>query len=118
MACSSPYVYEVLIATTTPTRNEHELEIVFDGRSVSGLNNFGGLTTLEEEIIRPNIVTDTSAGSNVVALYESGMSLNEMESTINEIGRSDASNFVISPRGGSTFSSHLNGLILKLNMMT
>lgn len=111
VACSSPNVYEDLNAVTTPVLDKHQLGIAFGGGGVRGFMHLGVLKALEEEGIKPEVVSGTSAGSIAAVLYASGMSFEEMETTIEEIGILDLADFVVSSRGlvnGKKLSEWIN----------
>lgn len=111
VACSSPNIYEGLTTTTAPERGEHELGIAFGGGGVRGFMHLGVLKALEEEGIKPDVVTGTSAGSVAATLYASGMSLAEMETAIDEVDMSDLTDFVVSSKGlvnGKKLSEWIN----------
>ncbi|WP_206355527.1 patatin-like phospholipase family protein [Vibrio maerlii] len=114
MACSSPNVYEDLNATTTLKRGTHELGVAFGGGGVRGFMHLGVLKALEEEGIKPDVVSGTSAGSIAATLYASGMSLTKMEVAIGEVGVSDIADFVVSSKGlvnGKRLSDWINSQV-------
>ncbi|WP_017446446.1 patatin-like phospholipase family protein [Gayadomonas joobiniege] len=69
IACSSPNVYEDLNAATTPAHGKYELGIAFGGGGIRGFMHLGVLKALEEEGIKPDVVSGTSAGSIAAILY-------------------------------------------------
>ncbi|MCQ1057654.1 patatin-like phospholipase family protein [Photobacterium sp. DNB23_23_1] len=114
MACSSPNVYEDLNASTAMERGEHELGVAFGGGGVRGFMHLGVLKALEEEGIRPDVVSGTSAGSIAATLYASGMTLAEMKTTIDEVGMSEIADFVVSTKGlvnGKRLSEWINSQV-------
>jgi NTE family protein len=77
----------VLIATTQilraqtiePTQNEKpKIALVLSGGGAKGLAHIGVLTVLEEVGIRPDIITGTSMGSIMGALYAAGYTAEEL----------------------------------------
>ena len=110
-ACSSANVYDDLNATKVATKQQHELGIAFGGGGVRGFMHLGVLKALEEEGIKPDVVSGTSAGSIAAILYASGMTLEEMELAIGEIDLSDLADFVVSSKGlvnGKKLSDWIN----------
>ncbi|WP_234497201.1 patatin-like phospholipase family protein [Vibrio maritimus] len=98
-ACSSPNVYDDINATETPLTEEYELGLAFGGGGVRGFMHLGVLKALQEEGIQPDVVSGTSAGSIAATLYASGMTVEEMEHAIEEVGMSDIADFVFSSKG-------------------
>lgn len=114
IACSSPNVYENLNTGTTLQPGEYELGIAFGGGGVRGFMHLGVLKALEEEGIKPDVVSGTSAGSIAAILYASGMTLEEMETTIEEVGISDIADFVVPSKGlvnGKKLSEWINSQV-------
>lgn len=114
VACSSPNVYEDLNAVTTPVPDKHELGIAFGGGGVRGFMHLGVLKALEEEGVKAEVVSGTSAGSIAAVLYASGMTVEKMEAAIEEIGILDLADFVVSSRGlvnGKRLSEWINSQV-------
>ncbi|MDP5252923.1 MULTISPECIES: patatin-like phospholipase family protein [unclassified Vibrio] len=114
VACSSPNRYNELNTTPTPMRSDHELGLAFGGGGVRGFMHLGVLKALEEQGIKPDVVSGTSAGSIAAILYASGMSLNSMEKVIDDIGVSDIADFVVSSKGlinGKRLSEWINSQV-------
>lgn len=114
VACASPNVYEDLNAIATPEPDKHELGIAFGGGGVRGFMHLGVLKALEEEGIKPGVVGGTSAGAIAATLYASGMTFEEMEAAIEEVGISDMADFVVSPKGlvnGKKLSEWINSQV-------
>lgn len=113
IGCSSPNIYDDLNAVTSIAidNDQHELGIAFGGGGVRGFMHLGVLIALEEEGIKPDVVSGTSAGSIAATLYASGMSLKEMEVAIEKVGMSDIADFVFSSKGlvnGKRLSEWIN----------
>lgn len=56
-----------------------KLGLALSGGSLRGMSHIGALQALEEEGIKPQLISGTSAGSIVAGLYASGVSVNEMK---------------------------------------
>jgi NTE family protein len=75
---SAPAVAEVIAALPKPTRPPR-VGLALGGGAARGFAHIGVIEVLEENGIHPDIVTGTSAGSLVAALYASGRSGHELE---------------------------------------
>lgn len=75
------------------------LGIAFGGGGEKGFIHLGVIKALEEEGIKANIVTGTSAGAIVASLYALGMSFEDIEKTTSTVTRDDISDFVLSTEG-------------------
>lgn len=114
VACASPNVYEDLNAIAPPEPDKHELGIAFGGGGVRGFMHLGVLKALEEEGIKPEVVSGTSSGAIAATLYASGMTFEEMEAAIEDIGISDMADFVVSSTGlvnGKKLSEWINSQV-------
>lgn len=114
VACASPNVYEDLNAIAPPEPDKHELGIAFGGGGVRGFMHLGVLKALEEEGIKPEVVSGTSSGAIAATLYASGMTFEEMEAAIEDIGISDMADFVMSSTGlvnGKKLSEWINSQV-------
>ncbi|TKG17046.1 hypothetical protein FCV81_15655 [Vibrio breoganii] len=114
MACSSPNVYNDLNAIPSTEAHEHDLGIAFGGGGVRGFMHLGVIKALAEEGIAPDVVSGTSAGSIAATLYASGMSYEEMETSIEKVGMSDIADFVFSSKGlvnGKNLSEWINSQV-------
>lgn len=77
-ACTStPTVPEVV--EPPPTLRTPTWGLALGGGAARGFAHVGVLQVLEENGLRPNVVTGTSAGSLVAALYATGMKTTELE---------------------------------------
>lgn len=77
-ACTSrPTVPEVV--EPLPTLRAPSWGLALGGGAARGFAHVGVLQVLEENGLRPNVVTGTSAGSLVAALYATGMKTTELE---------------------------------------
>ena len=101
IGCSSPNRYDDLnaIAPIAVDSGEYDLGIAFGGGGVRGFMHLGVLKALQEEGIKPDVVSGTSAGSIAAVLYASNMSVAEMEIAIGKVGMSDIADFVFSSKG-------------------
>lgn len=114
VACASPNVYEDLNAIAPREPDKHELGIAFGGGGVRGFMHLGVLKALEEEGIKPEVVSGTSSGAIAATLYASGMTFEEMEAAIEDIGISDMADFVVSSTGlvnGKKLSEWINSQV-------
>ncbi|UAL44481.1 patatin-like phospholipase family protein [Shewanella inventionis] len=114
MACASPNVYNDLNATSPNIHTQHKLGIAFGGGGVRGFMHLGVIKALEEEGIKPDVVSGTSAGSIAAILYASGMSNNAMQAAIEDIEMSDIADFVLSSKGlvnGKRLSDWVNAQV-------
>jgi len=75
------------------------LGIAFGGGGLRGYMHLGVIKALEENNIKADLVTGSSAGSIAATLYASGKSFGELEEIINEFSESDTIDFVLSRRG-------------------
>lgn len=116
IGCSSPNIYQDLntMPLTPVERERYELGIAFGGGGIRGFIHLGVLKALEEEGIKPDVVSGTSAGSIAATLYASGMKLEEMELAIEKVHMSDIADFVFSSKGlvnGKKLSAWINSYI-------
>jgi len=91
--------------------NKPVLGIAFGGGGEKGFIHLGVIKALEEEGIKADIVTGTSAGAIVASLYALGMSFEEIEKITAPITRDDISDFVLSTEGlvqGKALSNIVN----------
>ncbi|EGU61704.1 patatin [Vibrio nigripulchritudo ATCC 27043] len=111
MACSSPNVYNDLNVSEPVATGEHKLGVAFGGGGVRGFMHLGVLKALEEEGIKPEVVSGASAGSIAATLYASGMRFSEMEVAIEKLEISDVTDIVLSSKGfvnGKRLSDWIN----------
>lgn len=78
LPASAPVVTEI-VPPPRPTRPPR-IALALGGGAARGFAHIGVIEVLEENGIRPDIVTGTSAGSLVAALYASGRTGKELES--------------------------------------
>lgn len=76
------------------------LGIAFGGGGVRGFAHLGVIKALEEEGIKADIVTGTSAGSIAASLYASGMRYEEIEKKVLNLGREDIGDLTLFSKGG------------------
>lgn len=88
-----------LLHNKPTTNNKPILGIAFGGGGEKGFIHLGVIKALEEEGIKADIVTGTSAGAIVASLYALGMSFEEIEKITRPVTRDDISDFVISTQG-------------------
>ena len=79
--------------------SDHGVALVLSGGAARGYAHVGVIRVLEENGLKPSIIVGSSAGSIVGALYASGLSVDEMESAIAQLG-SGAINDLVLPRLG------------------
>lgn len=111
MACASPNVYNKLNAAAPTVNAEHDLGIAFGGGGVRGFMHLGVIKALEEEGIKPDVVSGTSAGSIAAILYASGMSVTAMTAVIENMEIGDIADVVLSSKGfvnGKKLSDWIN----------
>ncbi len=58
------------------------LGLALSGGSVRGMSHIGALRALEEEGLKPDMISGTSAGSIIAALYATGMSVDLIEENV------------------------------------
>src|ERR1700759_4033245 len=75
---SAPLVSEAVVPLPKPTRPPR-IALALGGGAARGFAHIGVSEVLEENGVHPDIVTGTSAGSLVAALYASGKTGKEME---------------------------------------
>ena len=68
---------------------QRDLGLALGGGSMLGISHIGVLEVLEENGIRPGIVTGTSAGGFVAALYAAGVSPARLRKMALEMKRED-----------------------------
>lgn len=103
--CSVKNQYDNLeiksINEIVPTKKEKKmLGIAFGGGGVRGFMHLGVIKALEEEGIKADIITGTSAGSIAASFYASGMDFKKMENLILNLEQSEIGDFTIFGRGG------------------
>ena len=69
--------------------------LVLSGGAARGYAHVGVIRVLEAHGLRPSIVVGSSAGSVVGALYASGLSVDELEKAVSELGRGTFNDFVL-----------------------
>ncbi len=79
--------------------NDNTLALAFGGGGVRGFIHLGVIKALEENDIKVDLVTGTSAGSIAATFYASGKSYQEMRIAIDEISPFTIADFVISRKG-------------------
>lgn len=107
LGCAEKNTYNTLnistienISKIEPNKNKQPiLGIAFGGGGEKGFIHLGVIKALEEEGIKANIVTGTSAGAIVASLYALGMSFEDIEKTTSTVTRDDISDFVLSTEG-------------------
>src|SRR3989339_1632789 len=63
------------LSNTTPVMNKvHKLGLTLSGGGVKGFAHAGALMAMEEFGLKPDVISGTSAGAIVGALYSSGQS--------------------------------------------
>ncbi|GAB3486769.1 patatin-like phospholipase family protein [Marinomonas epiphytica] len=77
----------------------HSLAIAFGGGGVRGYMHLGVIKALEENQIKADLVTGSSAGSVAATLYASGQPYEELEIIIDDLNELAITDFVISRRG-------------------
>ena len=75
------------------------LGIAFGGGGLRGYMHLGVIKALEENNIKADLVTGSSAGSIAATLYASGKSYGELEEIMNDFSEFNLMDFVLSRRG-------------------
>ena len=78
-ACTSAPTVPEVVQPTVSTLRTPSWGLALGGGAARGFAHVGVLQVLEENGLRPNVVTGTSAGSLVAALYATGMKGTELE---------------------------------------
>jgi NTE family protein len=79
VACSSAPTVPEVVEPTAPTLRTPTWGLALGGGAARGFAHVGVLQVLEENGLRPTVVTGTSAGSLVAAMYATGMKGAELE---------------------------------------
>jgi NTE family protein len=95
---SAPTVAEVLAPPPRATRPPR-VALALGGGAARGFAHIGVIEVLEENGIRPDIVTGTSAGSFVAALYAAGRSGKELETIALNLDESRLTDWAFPGRG-------------------
>lgn len=85
--------------TPAPQPREPVIALALGGGGAKGFAHIGALKVLESHGIRPKIVTGTSAGSFVGALYASGMSPFSLQALALKLEESDLRDLTLSRQG-------------------
>ncbi|MCV2402236.1 patatin-like phospholipase family protein [Marinomonas sp. C2222] len=75
------------------------LAIAFGGGGIRGYMHLGVIKALEENNIKADLVTGSSAGSVAATLYASGKPYHELEEIMNDFSEFDLMDFVLSRKG-------------------
>ena len=75
--------------------NIHPIALVLSGGAARGFAHIGVIKVLEANGLKPDIIVGTSAGSIVGALYASGLTSAELESSLAQLDTSAFNDFVI-----------------------
>lgn len=78
-ACTSAPTVPEVVQPTAPTLRTPNWGLALGGGAARGFAHVGVLQVLEENGLRPTVVTGTSAGSLVAAMYATGMKSAELE---------------------------------------
>ena len=78
-ACTSAPTLPEVVQPTVPTLRTPSWGLALGGGAARGFAHIGVLQVLEENGLRPTVVTGTSAGSLVAAMYATGMKGSEIE---------------------------------------
>lgn len=81
--------------------NELGVALVLSGGGARGYAHVGVIRVLEAHGLRPSIVVGSSAGSIVGSLYASGLSVEELEKAVGELGRGSFNDLVLPSLGFS-----------------
>lgn len=81
-------------------KSKKKLGIAFGGGGVRGFTHLGVIKALEEEEIKADIVTGTSAGSIAATLYASGLTYKEIEKLVLELDEYDIADPTLFGDGG------------------
>lgn len=111
--CSSPNKYDELSSTLANTNatKAYNIGIAFGGGGVRGFMHLGVIKALEEEGLKANLVSGSSAGSIAAILYASGMTYAEIETIVYDLEAGDVLDFVLSSQGainGKKLSDWIN----------
>ena len=95
---SAPVVPEAVVPALKPMRPPH-VALALGGGAARGFAHIGVIEVLEENGIHPDIVTGTSAGSLVAALYASGFSGKDLEKIALNMDESALTDWAFPGRG-------------------
>lgn len=122
--CAKSNQYDELITYSEEelqesVRQSSSLAIAFGGGGIRGFMHLGVIKALEENGIRADIVTGSSAGSIAAALYASGLSYEQLENIINDVSELELADIVISSRGfvnGKNIAKWVNASVPQTNL--
>ncbi|MEZ8822973.1 patatin-like phospholipase family protein [Vibrio amylolyticus] len=95
------------------------LGIAFGGGGVRGFVHLGVIKALEENGIKADLVTGSSAGSIAAALYASGLSYSEIETIVQDVSEYQLADIVISSKGlvnGQKLAKWINESVTQDNL--
>lgn len=89
------------LSDITPiSKDKRTFGIAFGGGGVRGFVHLGVIKALEEEGIKADIITGTSAGSIAASFYASGMKYKKIEKIVLDLHEEDIQDITFSGKGG------------------